>query len=171
MPLWESQIETWLAATPERTAPADFDAFWDETQSLAQSQPLNPEITAVDYPSKKLSAYEISFDAFDRGPYAGMASRADCGPIGKTSRAHPLARLPRFSGAYLYTPDLGTSGIRRACARYPRPWRFLRPNTLLVGQQQRLFRTRDSGPARILFARMHCRWTPSGAASQRSRGG
>ena len=67
MPLWESQIETWLTATPERTAPADFDAFWDETQSLAQSQPLNPEITAVDYPSKKLSAYEISFDAFDRG--------------------------------------------------------------------------------------------------------
>ena len=40
MPLWERQIEEWLAEKPERTAAADFDGFWDETKSLAQSQPL-----------------------------------------------------------------------------------------------------------------------------------
>ena len=28
MPLWERQIEEWLAEKPERTAAADFDAFW-----------------------------------------------------------------------------------------------------------------------------------------------
>ena len=67
MPLWERQIEAWLAEKPERTAAADFDTFWEETQSLAQSQPLNPEVTAVEYPSKKISAYQVSFDAFDRG--------------------------------------------------------------------------------------------------------
>ena len=67
MPLWERQIEAWLTEKPERTAADDFDAFWEETQSLAQSQPLNPEVTAVDYPSKKISAYQVSFDAFDRG--------------------------------------------------------------------------------------------------------
>ena len=67
MPLWERQIEEWLAEKPERTAAADFDGFWEETQSLAQSQSLNPEIVSVDYPSKKLSAYQVSFDAFDRG--------------------------------------------------------------------------------------------------------
>ena len=67
MPLWERQIEEWLAEKPERTAAADFDGFWEETKSLAQSQPLNPEVVSVDYPSKKLSAYQVSFDAFDRG--------------------------------------------------------------------------------------------------------
>ena len=67
MPLWERQIEEWLAEKPQSTAPSDFDGFWDETQSLAQSQPLNPEVVSVDYPSKKLSAYQVSFDAFDRG--------------------------------------------------------------------------------------------------------
>ena len=67
MPLWERQIEEWLAERPQRTAAADFEAFWDETQSLAQSQPLNAEVVSVEYPSKKLSAYQVSFDAFDRG--------------------------------------------------------------------------------------------------------
>ena len=67
MPLWERQIEAWLAEKPERTAAADFDAFWEETQSLAESQPLNPEVVSVDYPSRKLSVYQVSFDAFDRG--------------------------------------------------------------------------------------------------------
>ena len=67
MPLWERQIEEWLAEKPERTAAADFDAFWAETQSLASSQPLNPEIVSVDYPTKKITAYRVSFDAFDRG--------------------------------------------------------------------------------------------------------
>ena len=67
MPLWERQLKEWLAEKPERTASPDFEAFWEETQSLAQSQPLNPEIISVDYPSKKLSAYQVSFDAFDRG--------------------------------------------------------------------------------------------------------
>ena len=67
MPLWEHQIEEWLAEKPQRTAAADFDAFWDQTQSLAQSQPLNPEVVSVEYPSKKLSVYQVSFDAFDRG--------------------------------------------------------------------------------------------------------
>ena len=67
MPLWERQIEEWLAEKPERTAAADFDAFWEETQSLALSQTLKPEVVAVDYPTKKISAYQVSFDAFDRG--------------------------------------------------------------------------------------------------------
>ena len=67
MPLWERQVEEWLTETPQRTAAPDFEAFWEETQSLAQSQPLNPEVVSVDYPSKKLSAYQVSFDAFDRG--------------------------------------------------------------------------------------------------------
>ena len=67
MPLWERQIEEWLAEKPERTAAADFDAFWEETQSRALSQPLNPEVVTVDYPTKKISAYQVSFDAFDRG--------------------------------------------------------------------------------------------------------
>ena len=67
MPLWERQIEEWLAEKPKRTAAADFDAFWDETQSLALSQALNPEIVSVDYPTKKIAAYQVSFDAFDRG--------------------------------------------------------------------------------------------------------
>ena len=55
MPLWESQVKEWLTEKPERTAAPDFEAFWDETQSLAQSQPLNPEVISVDYPSKKPS--------------------------------------------------------------------------------------------------------------------
>ena len=67
MPLWERQLDQWLATTPERTVSPDFDAFWDESQSLAQSQPLNPQVVSVDYPSPKLSAYHVSFDAFDRG--------------------------------------------------------------------------------------------------------
>ena len=67
MPLWERQLNEWLTEKPERTAAPDFEAFWDETQSLAQSQPLNPEVVSVEYPSKKLSAYQVSFDAFDRG--------------------------------------------------------------------------------------------------------
>ena len=67
MPLWERQVEEWLTKKPQSTAAADFEAFWEETQSLAQSQPLNPEVISVDYPSKKLSAYQVSFDAFDRG--------------------------------------------------------------------------------------------------------
>ncbi len=67
MPLWERQIEEWLTEKPQSTAAPDFEAFWEETQSLAQSQPLNPEAVSVDYPSKKLSAYQVSFDAFDRG--------------------------------------------------------------------------------------------------------
>ena len=67
MPLWERQIEEWLAEKPQSTALSDFDGFWDETQSLAQSQPLNPEVISVGYPSKKLSAYQVAFDAFDRG--------------------------------------------------------------------------------------------------------
>ena len=67
MPLWERQLNEWLTEKPQRTAAPDFEAFWAETQSLAQSQPLNPEVVPVDYPSKKLSAYQVSFDAFDRG--------------------------------------------------------------------------------------------------------
>ncbi len=67
MRLWERQVDEWLAKKPERTATPDFEAFWDDTQSQAQSQPLNPEIISVDYPSKKLSVYKVSFDAFDRG--------------------------------------------------------------------------------------------------------
>ena len=67
MPLWERQINEWLAEKPQRTAAPDFDTFWNQTRSLAQSQPLNPEVSSVEYPSKKLSVYQVSFDAFDRG--------------------------------------------------------------------------------------------------------
>ena len=67
MRLWERQLDQWLAETPQPTVAPDFEGFWDETRSLAQSQPLSPQVVNVDYPSKKLSAYQVSFDAFGRG--------------------------------------------------------------------------------------------------------
>ncbi|HIB90321.1 TPA: hypothetical protein EYO57_24575 [Candidatus Poribacteria bacterium] len=64
MLLWERPLSQWLAETPQSTAAPDFEGFWNETQSLMQSQPLSSQVINVDYPSKKLSAYQVSFDAF-----------------------------------------------------------------------------------------------------------
>lgn len=69
MPFWENQLDQWLSEKPQRTATSDFDAFWEETQSLALSQSLNAQVASVDYPSPKLSAYQVSFDAFGRGRF------------------------------------------------------------------------------------------------------
>ncbi|WP_127529499.1 acetylxylan esterase [Paenibacillus kobensis] len=50
---------------PPLTRQDDFDAFWAATLQQAQDVPLLPERTLIDYPSKHVRVYDISYNGMD----------------------------------------------------------------------------------------------------------
>ncbi|TBL81071.1 acetylxylan esterase [Paenibacillus thalictri] len=50
---------------PPLTKKDDFDAFWAGTIRQARSVPLRPEIQPVDYPSRHVKVYDISYNGMD----------------------------------------------------------------------------------------------------------
>ncbi|MDD2214300.1 MAG: acetylxylan esterase [Oscillospiraceae bacterium] len=66
MSFLEDTIQAYMTYLPPLTRQPDFDAFWDETLARTRALPLEPELTAVDYPSPYVSVYDISYNGFDR---------------------------------------------------------------------------------------------------------
>jgi cephalosporin-C deacetylase len=56
-----SQLEQYR---PERTEPADFDAFWSTTLSEARSHDLQAHFTPIDYGLQQIESYDVSFSGF-----------------------------------------------------------------------------------------------------------
>ncbi|GAB4114050.1 MAG: acetylxylan esterase [Roseiflexaceae bacterium] len=56
-----SQLEQYR---PERTEPADFDAFWATTLSEARSHDLQAQFTPIDYGLQQIESYDVSFAGF-----------------------------------------------------------------------------------------------------------
>ncbi|MCM3628504.1 acetylxylan esterase [Paenibacillus glycanilyticus] len=50
---------------PPLTGKDDLDAFWSATVEQANSIPLQPERTAMDYPSKHVKVYDIAYNGLD----------------------------------------------------------------------------------------------------------
>lgn len=55
------KLETY---TPDRSEPADFDAFWAETLDAARQHPLDPVFTPVDIGLRLLDTYDVTFSGY-----------------------------------------------------------------------------------------------------------
>jgi cephalosporin-C deacetylase len=66
--LQESELETYRS---KATAPADFDAFWEETLGEARSVPLDAKFTRVDTGLPVFDVHDVSFNGFGGHPVRG----------------------------------------------------------------------------------------------------
>jgi cephalosporin-C deacetylase len=64
MNLFDLSLEELRVYKPELTKEEDFGEFWERTLKEANSQPLNSEMTEVEYPVKQVKVYEVYFDGF-----------------------------------------------------------------------------------------------------------
>ncbi|MBK9928184.1 MAG: acetylxylan esterase [Anaerolineales bacterium] len=56
---------------PERTEPADFDAFWKSTLDEARKHPLNATFERVDYGLAAQETFDVTFNGFGGQPIKG----------------------------------------------------------------------------------------------------
>jgi cephalosporin-C deacetylase len=58
--------------SPELTAEADFDSFWEEAKALSQKTPLDAKVRLVeDHPLKSVRIYDVVFQGSDGTPIHG----------------------------------------------------------------------------------------------------
>ncbi len=62
------QLKTYL---PERTEPADFDAFWSRTLAEARAYPLEARFTLVETGMKLVDVFDVTFNGFGGQPIKG----------------------------------------------------------------------------------------------------
>ena len=65
MPLFDLPLEQLRDYRPERTEPADFRAFWDDTLTQARAHPLDPVLTPHDLHLPLVEASDLAFSGFD----------------------------------------------------------------------------------------------------------
>jgi cephalosporin-C deacetylase len=65
MPLFDMPLDQLRAYKPERDEQPDFDAFWQETLSLARRHALNPQFEPVDYGLKLVDVFDVTFSGYN----------------------------------------------------------------------------------------------------------
>jgi len=64
MPLFDFPLEQLQTYRPERTEPADFGAFWQQTLDEARQHPLDPKFEPVDAHLKTLEVFDVTFSGY-----------------------------------------------------------------------------------------------------------
>lgn len=67
----DSKIQDLYAYLPELTKCDNFDSFWAETIEQSGQIPLTPHMEKVDYPSRYVTVYDITYAGFDGTPIHG----------------------------------------------------------------------------------------------------
>jgi len=75
MAFFDLPIDQLKAYRPDRTEPADFDAFWSETLATTRQQPLSAQFTRVDNGLKLIETYDVSFAGYGGQTIKGWYSR------------------------------------------------------------------------------------------------
>lgn len=83
MSAYDWPIEQLRAYRPERTEPADFDAFWRETLAESRAAAASPVFAAVDTPLRAVSVQDVTFSGFGGQPIKGwfLAPAGARGPL------------------------------------------------------------------------------------------
>lgn len=64
MPFFDFPIEKLVEYRPERSEPADFDAFWAETLATSRAFPLDAVFTPVDIGLRTFDVYDVTFSGY-----------------------------------------------------------------------------------------------------------
>jgi cephalosporin-C deacetylase len=91
MPFFDLSLEQLRAYKPERSEPADFDAFWRKTLDETRQHALDPRFVPVDFGLKLFETYDVTFAGFGGQPVKGWFIR----PAGSTE---PLPCVVEFIG-------------------------------------------------------------------------
>ncbi len=91
MPFFDLPLEQLYVYKPERSEPADFDAFWRRTLEETRQHPLNPQFTRVDFGLKLFDTYDVTFAGFGGQSVKGWFTR----PAGSTT---PLPCVVEYIG-------------------------------------------------------------------------
>lgn len=67
----DSKIQALYDYKPDLTKCSDFDQFWAETIEESKRTPLNPLLRKIDYPSRYVTVYDITYCGFDGTPIHG----------------------------------------------------------------------------------------------------
>ena len=71
MPFFDMSLAELHAYKPERSEPADFDAFWQNTLEEAHRYPLNAQFERVDYGLRLVDTYDMTFAGYGGQPVKG----------------------------------------------------------------------------------------------------
>lgn len=91
MPFFDMPLEQLQSYKPERSEPADFDAFWSTTLQEARSYPLNASFEKVDYGLRIFDTYDVTFSGYGGQPVKGWF-------IVPTTRSGPLPCVVEYLG-------------------------------------------------------------------------
>jgi cephalosporin-C deacetylase len=75
MAFFDMSLEDLQVYKPERSEPADFDAFWKATLEEARQYPLNPRFERVDYGLTTVETYDVTFSGYGGQPIKGWYLR------------------------------------------------------------------------------------------------
>lgn len=71
MAFYDLPLDELKVYKPQRSEPADFDAFWKETLEEARSTSQKPQFSQVDCGLKTLTAYDVTFPGYAGQPIKG----------------------------------------------------------------------------------------------------
>jgi cephalosporin-C deacetylase len=91
MPLFDLPLDQLQSYTPERTEPADFDHFWQQTLAAARQHPLNAVFEPFDSGLRLIDAYDVTFNGYGGQAIKGWYLR----PAGVTT---PLPCVVEYIG-------------------------------------------------------------------------
>jgi cephalosporin-C deacetylase len=69
--LFDLSLEQLQTYRPDRTEPADFDAFWSRTLTAARQHPLQPTFTPVETGLKLIEAFDVTYNGYRGQPIKG----------------------------------------------------------------------------------------------------
>ncbi len=91
MSRFDLTIEELRAYRPERSEPADFDAFWADTISVSRSACLDPSFVEVETELRTLTTFDVTFGGFRGQPIRGWL-------VVPTGAAAPLPTVVEYIG-------------------------------------------------------------------------
>jgi cephalosporin-C deacetylase len=71
MSFFDFPLEELKVYKPERTEPADFDAFWNKTLAESRSFPLDARFEPVDFGLRSFETFDVTFNGYGGQPIKG----------------------------------------------------------------------------------------------------
>lgn len=71
MPFFDMSLDELRTYKPDRSEPADFDAFWQRTLDEARQYPLNAQFEEVDFGLTAFKTYDVTYAGFGGQPIKG----------------------------------------------------------------------------------------------------
>jgi cephalosporin-C deacetylase len=75
MAFFDLPIDQLRAYRPDRTEPADFDAFWGDTLAQVRQHPLDAQFTRVETGLRLIETYDVTFSGYGGQPIKGWYAR------------------------------------------------------------------------------------------------